>query len=58
MNVKIGNKLYDPNKEPIMIILSDEDKKNILNMDQNCTKYACFPDKGFSEEDIKKFMEE
>ena len=43
MKVKVGNKIYDGNKEPVMVILSDYDKSNISNMLPECTKYASFP---------------
>jgi hypothetical protein len=44
MKVKIGDKIYNSDEQPIMIILSDKDKENITNMDKNCTKYCCFSD--------------
>ena len=43
MKVKVGNKVYDGAIEPVMVILSDSDKKNISNMLPECTKYASFP---------------
>lgn len=55
MKVKIGNKIYDPNEEPIMVILDPEDKSNIANMLPEATKYASFPDSS-TEEEIKEFM--
>ena len=55
MKVKVGNKIYDPEVEPIMIILSDQDKKNIANMLPECTKYFCYPD-NLSEEFINEFI--
>lgn len=54
MKVKIGNKIYDGNDEPVMIILSDEDKKNITNMLPTATKYCSYPDD--YDGDIKEFM--
>ena len=56
MKVKIGNTTYDSNKQPIMIVLADQDKKNIANMLPECTKYCVHPGE-WSEEQIKKFME-
>lgn len=44
MKVKIGNKIYDPNNTPIMVILSKEDKSNIANMLPEATKYCAFPE--------------
>jgi len=55
MKVKIKDKIYDSNNEPIMIILSDEDKQNISNMLLECTKYCSFPE-NMNEETIKDFM--
>ena len=40
---------------PIMIILTDEDKKNIANMLPDANKYCSFPDE-IKEEDVEKFM--
>jgi hypothetical protein len=56
MKVKIGDKVYDPEKQPIMIILSEKDKENIANMSETATKYCCFPNKGYTEEEINEFM--
>jgi hypothetical protein len=55
MKVKIGEKIYDSEKEPIMVILSDADKKNIHNMLPTATKYCSFPDE-IPLEDVKEFM--
>lgn len=44
MKVKIGNKVYSDKDEPIMLILTDGDKKNIANMNKECTKYAAYPE--------------
>ena len=43
MKVKIGDKIYDSEKEPIVVVLSDSDKMNITNMLPHCTKYCSFP---------------
>ena len=55
MMVKIRDKYYDPNKEPIMIILTEQDKNNISNMSPDATKYCCFPH-DMEEEDVFEFM--
>lgn len=44
MKVKIGNTIYDSEKEPIMIILSDKDKENISNMHKDATRFCSFPE--------------
>ena len=55
MKVKIGKEVFDGNNEPIMVILSEEDKENIKNMLPECTKYCSFPE-GFNVEQIKIWM--
>jgi len=55
MKVKIGNKIYDGEEEPIMIIFEGKDKENIINMVEGCTKYCQAPD-SFSTKEIKQFM--
>lgn len=57
MKVKVGNKVYTAERYPIMVILSESDKKNIANMHPDATKYCCFPD-GIDEKEVEKFMEE
>ena len=56
MKVKIGNKTYDSNDEPIMLILEEEDKNNISNMGEQ-TKYCSFPE-DIDTDTIIKFMKE
>jgi hypothetical protein len=41
--VKIRDKIYDAENEPVMIILTKQDKKNIANMVKGATKYCVFP---------------
>lgn len=55
MKVKIGNKIYNSEDEPIMVILSEKDKENIKNMAPYCTKYCSFPNPT-DREYIEKFM--
>lgn len=57
MKVKIGNKTYDAEKEPIMITLTDSDKSNIKNMLPHYTKYVAFPD-SWDKDDINKWAED
>jgi len=57
MKVKIGKTIYDSEETPIMVILSQEDKDNILNMHPEMFKYCSFPE----DEDvitIQSFMRE
>ena len=43
MKVKIGNKIYDAEKEPIMIIINKAEKQQITNMHPDATKYCQYP---------------
>jgi hypothetical protein len=53
--VKIGNKIYDSTKEPILLVFGAQDKININNMPIEYMKYCSYPDSA-NIEDIKKFM--
>lgn len=55
MKVKIGNKVYDANEEPVMLILDDVDKKNISNMHPDKNKFVAFPD-GMDIDKVREFM--
>ena len=44
MKVKIRNTIYDGEKEPIMIVLSQAEKEQISNMSPGATKYCVYPD--------------
>ena len=39
----------------MMVILTDQDKRNIANMDPGCSKYCVYPEPGDAEE-IKTWM--
>ncbi|HUS51506.1 MAG TPA: hypothetical protein VMZ91_15155 [Candidatus Paceibacterota bacterium] len=43
MKVKIGERIYDSNDEPIMLILDETDKKNISNMHDDKFKFISHP---------------
>lgn len=58
MKVKVGNKVYDGNIEPIMVILEDQDKINIGNMPKECHNYCQYPDGILTDEELDKFMDE
>jgi hypothetical protein len=55
MKVKIGDKVYDANKEPIMLILDEADKNNIANMHTDNYKYTAFPSE-MNIDEVKNFM--
>ena len=56
MKIKIGTKIYDAEKEPIMLILTDQDKSNIKNMLPECSKFVIFPD-DCDKQEISKWAE-
>ena len=56
MKVKIGNTVYDAEKTPIMLILTDLDKDNIKNMHPTAEKFILFPEDEKIEE-IKNWAE-
>ena len=43
MIVKIGNTYHNSTEEPILLILSKEEKSHIANMEENKNKYLSFP---------------
>jgi len=58
MKIKVGNTIYDGNIEPVMVILSDEDKENISNMTENAYCYCAFPDdEKWQENDYEKIKD-
>lgn len=44
MKVKIGDIIYDSEDQPILLILTDADKKNISGMVTTAHKYCSYPD--------------
>ena len=58
MIVKVGDKIYDGDQEPVMVILSKQDKQNISNMAPEATKYCSYPDDGeWTKDSYKKIIE-
>ena len=55
LKVKVGDKIYDSSKEPVMVILTNNDKYNIVHMPKDYKKYCCYP-AGLDEDKIKEFM--
>lgn len=58
MKIKVGNKIYDGENEPVMAIFNEQDKINIANMHPEANRYCVYPTEKHSEEDIKKWMVE
>jgi len=57
MRVKVGDRVYNGEEEPVMVILTDKDKENIAKMLPECAKYCEHPD-GMDDEEVYKWMEE
>jgi len=55
MKVKVGFETFDGNVQPVMVVLTTQDKKNIANMPPENTKYCHYPD-GQAEADVEAFM--
>jgi len=56
MLVKIGNKLHDGFTEPVMIILTERNKKHIKDMVPDAKKYCEYPDL-MSSREANEFMD-
>lgn len=57
MKVKVGDRIYDGRDVPIMVILTDRDKKNIDSMESEGTQFAQFPDE-MSVDEMKQWMKD
>ncbi len=58
MKVKISNVIADSDHEPIMVILTKQDKENISRMHPDSSKYCVYPDdKKWIENDHKKIKD-
>ena len=57
MKVKIKNKIYNSKDEPIMIILTKAEQKQIAGMGENDTKYCSYP-AYWTDDEITKWMHE
>jgi len=55
MRVKIGDKVYNSDDEPIMVMLSDQEKQLISDMPKHLHKFLVYPD-SMSIEDAQGFM--
>lgn len=55
MIVKIGDLIANSEDQPVMVVLSDQDKENIANMLPECHKYCSFPENR-KESEIRDFM--
>jgi hypothetical protein len=53
MKIWLRGKIYDGGKEPLVVCLTKQDKKNIKNMCKDCTLYCEYP----GEKDANKIIE-
>ena len=44
MKVVIGEEVFDARDVPIVIVMDEDDKKNLRNMDSKANKYCAYPD--------------
>lgn len=51
MKVKVGDTIYDGEEEPVMVILTEQDKKNIANMHDDAMRYCSYPEEAFNDHD-------
>jgi len=59
MKVKVGDTIYDGNIEPVMVILTTQDRVNIGCMSPQSQLYASAPDGHFkTENDMLAWMKE
>ena len=56
MIVKIGDKYYNSTEQPILLILSKEEKSHIANMADDKKKYLSFPS-DYNENKAKEILE-
>jgi len=57
LKVKVGDKIYDGEKEPVMVVLSEADKQNIQNMADGARCYCCIPKgQSWTNEQIREWM--
>jgi len=57
MQVRIGDKIYDADQQPIMLVLSDLDRQQIAAMPAGLHCFCAFPADKFNQEDIQRWME-
>jgi hypothetical protein len=50
MKIKIKDIIYDAEIEPLIIALSEDDKRNIINMSPDCNLYCAYPEDMESDE--------
>jgi hypothetical protein len=56
VKIKIGDKMYLTDNEPVMLIFTDQDKANIAAIHKDCDRIAYMPDTWTTEQE-EEFME-
>ena len=56
MKVKIGDKFYDAEEQPVMIIMTPDDKFSLAYKASEATMYAVFPDNWGTQQEQEKWM--
>ena len=57
MKVKVGKRVSDSEKTPIMLVLDDEEKRGIANMLPEAHKIAFYDANEFEEKEIREWMQ-
>jgi len=58
MRIKVGNKVYSSEDQPIMVILTDQDKENINNMPKDAYRYCQYNTDKYDAKYILEWMDE
>ncbi len=58
MKVKVGDPVCDGEREPVMVILSDQDRRNIAAMPPEATRYCVYPDELWTPDQVRGWMRE
>lgn len=57
MKVKVGDQVFNSVDEPILLVLDEQDKKNIASMEEGFVKYCSYPSDKVTEEEAEAFMQ-
>lgn len=56
MRVKIGDRVYNSDDEPIMVILNGTEKWFVDTLDPDDNRFIVYPSDSLSEEEVEEFM--
>ena len=57
MRIKVGSKIYDSEKQPLMVILNTEEKCLIAHMAPDSHKFCVYP-KDYDRGKVNEFMQD